>query len=86
MSLKDLELLLAEIRVNQVLRERLLSAPDLDSAEALARASGFLVTEAEWIDHQANFAHDLSDLDLSAVAAGADKRKDVDDHITDSVT
>ena len=71
MSEEQLAALLAKLKEDGGLREKLQGAGDLDAAMALAKEAGFHVSKADWIKHQAKRALELSDVQLEGVAGGA---------------
>ena len=74
MSEKQLSALLAKLKDDSGLREKLKGASDLDAAITIAMEAGFDVNKGDWLNHQANQAHDLSDVELEAVSGGADSK------------
>jgi predicted ribosomally synthesized peptide with nif11-like leader len=71
MSEEQLSALLAKLKDDAGLREKLQAAGDLDSVEALAKEAGFDVSKADWLRHQAKQILDLNDGELESVAGGA---------------
>ncbi len=61
MSEAQLTALLAKLKEDAGLREKLQGAADLDSAVALAKEAGFDVSKADWLKYQANQTLELSD-------------------------
>ena len=81
MSEEQLKALLAKLKDDARLQEKLKGAADLDAFVALAQEAGFDVSKADWLRYQANQMLELSDEDLEGVAGGKVKRsvlKDVD--------
>ena len=70
MSEEQLSALLAKVKEDVGLQEKLKSAADLDAAVAMAKEAGFDVSKAEWLEHQAKQALELSDEELEEVAGG----------------
>jgi predicted ribosomally synthesized peptide with nif11-like leader len=70
MSEDQLSALLAKLNEDAGLREKLLSAADLDAAIALAKEAGFDVSKADWLKYQGNQTLELSDEQLEWVAGG----------------
>ena len=70
MSELQLSALLAKLKEDVALREKLRGAADLDAALVLTKEAGFDVTKAEWIGYQANRSLELSDQALEGVAGG----------------
>ena len=71
MSEEQLTALLAKLKEDAGLREKLQGAGDLDAAVAIAKEAGFDVSKADWLKHQANQRLELSDEELEGVAGGA---------------
>jgi predicted ribosomally synthesized peptide with nif11-like leader len=74
MSVEQLSALLAKIKDDAGLREKLKGAADLDAAVAIAKEAGFDVSKADWLRHQANQAQELSDEELEAVSGGKNNK------------
>jgi predicted ribosomally synthesized peptide with nif11-like leader len=70
MSEEQLSVLLAKLKEDAGLQEKLKRAADLDTAVALAKEAGFDVNKADWLKHQAKQTLELSDEDLEKVAGG----------------
>ncbi len=70
MSEEQLTALLAKLKDDAGLQERLKGAEDLDTAVAMAKDAGFDVSKADWHRYQANQILGLSDEDLESVAGG----------------
>ncbi|MCX5943972.1 MAG: Nif11-like leader peptide family RiPP precursor [Cyanobacteria bacterium] len=70
MSEEQLSALLAKLKNNEDLREKLKGAADLDMAMAIANEAGFDVGMADWLRHQARQTLELSDAQLEEVAGG----------------
>jgi len=68
MSDEQLSALLAKIKDDTGLQEKLKAAADLDSAVALAKEAGFDVSKADWLKYQAKQTLELSDDELEGVA------------------
>ena len=68
MSEEQLSALLAKLKDDAELKEKLKGAADLDAAVALAKEAGFDVSEADWLKYQANQNLELSDEELEGVA------------------
>ena len=73
MSEEQLSALLAKLKEDSGLREKLKVAPDLDAAVAIANDAGFDVSNMDWLKHQAQQTLELSDEELEGVAGGGDK-------------
>ena len=70
MSEEQLSALLAKLKDDAGLQEKLRGAGDLDDAVAIAKAAGFDVSKADWLRYQANQTLELSDEELEGVAGG----------------
>ena len=70
MSEEQLSALLAKLKDDAGLQEKLKGAADLDAAVAVAREAGFEVRKADWLRYQAKQTLELSDQELEA-ASGA---------------
>ena len=70
MSEEQLAALLAKLKDDAGLQEKLKSAADLDAAIALAKEAGFDVSKADWLKYQAKQTLELSDEELEGVAGG----------------
>ena len=70
MSEEQLAALLAKLKDDAGLQEKLKGAADLDAAVALAKEAGFDVSKADWLRHQATQTLELSDEELESVAGG----------------
>jgi len=70
MSEEQLSALLAKLKEDAGLQEKLKGAGDLDAAVALAKEAGFDVSKADWLKYQAKQTLELSDEELEGVAGG----------------
>ena len=70
MSEEQLSALLAKIKEDAGLQEKLKGAADLDAAITLAKDAGFDVSKADWLKYQAKQTLELSDEELEGVAGG----------------
>jgi len=70
MSEEQLTALLAMLKEDAGLQEKLKGAADLDAAIALAKEAGFDVSKADWLKYQAKQTIELSDEELEGVAGG----------------
>ena len=70
MSEEQLAALLAKLKDDAGLQEKLKGAADLDAAVAMAKEAGFDVSKADWLRHQAKQTLKLSDEELEEVAGG----------------
>ena len=70
MSEEQLTALLAKLKEDAGLQEKLKGAADLDAAVALAKEAGFDVSKADWLKYQAKQTIELSDEELEGVAGG----------------
>ena len=70
MSEEQLTALLAKLKEDAGLQEKLKGAADLDAAVALAKEAGYDVSKADWLKYQAKQTIELSDEELEGVAGG----------------
>jgi predicted ribosomally synthesized peptide with nif11-like leader len=70
MSEEQLTALLAKLKEDTGLMEKLKGADDLDDAVAMAHSAGFEVSKTEWIQYQAKQILELSDEELEGVSGG----------------
>jgi predicted ribosomally synthesized peptide with nif11-like leader len=70
MSEEQLTALLAKLKDDAGLREKLKGAGDLDAAVAMAQEAGFDVSKTDWLRYQANQTMGLSDEELEGVVGG----------------
>ena len=74
MSEEQLAALLAKLKQDTGLQEKLKGAADLDAAVAIAKDAGCDVSKADWLKHQAKQTSEqtleLSDEELEGVAGG----------------
>jgi predicted ribosomally synthesized peptide with nif11-like leader len=68
MSEEQLTALLAKLKDDEGLQEKLKGAADLDAAVAMAQEAGFNVSKADWLKHQAEQTLELSDEELEGAA------------------
>ena len=73
MSEEQLSALLAKLKEDAGLLEKLKGAADLDAAVAMAQEAGFDVSKADWLRYQAKQTLELSDEQLEDVAGGGKK-------------
>ncbi len=73
MSEEQLAALLAKLKDDAGLQEKVKSAADLDAVLAIAKDAGFDVSKADWMRYQANQILELSDEELEGVAGGCHK-------------
>ena len=76
MSEEQLTALLAKLKDDSVLREKLKGAADIDAAGAIAKEAGFDVSKADWLRHQAKQTLELTDEELEGVTGGGDSMYD----------
>jgi predicted ribosomally synthesized peptide with nif11-like leader len=76
MSEEQLAALLAKLKDDAGLQEKLKGAADLDALVAIAKKAGFDISKAAWLRYQANQTLELSDEELEAVAGGAMRNLD----------
>ena len=70
MSEEQLSALLAKLKQDAGLKEKLKGAADFDAVVALAKEAGFDVSKADWLKYQANQTLELSDEELEGVSGG----------------
>ena len=70
LSEEQLSALLAKLKDDAGLQEKLKGAADLDAAVAMAQEAGFDVSKADWLRHQAKQTLELTDEELEVVAGG----------------
>jgi len=70
MPKEQLSALLAKLKEDAGLQEKLKGAVDLDAAVAIAVDAGFDVSKADWLKYQAKQTLGLSDEELESVSGG----------------
>ena len=70
MSEEQLSALLARIKEDAGLQEKLKGAGDLDAFLTIAKKAGFDVSKADWLKYQAQQTLELSNEELEGVAGG----------------
>ena len=70
MSEEQLAALLAKLKDDAGLQEKLKGAADLDAVLAIAKDAGFDVSKADWLRYQANQTLELSDEELEGISGG----------------
>ena len=70
MSEEQLSALLAKLKDDAGLQEKLKGAADLDAAVAIAKEAGFDVIKADWLRHLQEQTFKLSDEQLEGIAGG----------------
>jgi len=70
MSEEQLAALLAKLKDDAGLQEKLKGAADLDAVLAIAKDAGFDISKADWLRYQAQQTIELSDEELEGVAGG----------------
>ena len=70
MSEEQLSVLLAKLKNDAGLQEKLNLATDLDAAVVIFREAGFDVSKADWLRYQASHILDCSDEELETFAGG----------------
>ena len=70
MSEEQLTALLAKLKEDPDLREKLQGAADLDAVLVIAKDAGFDISKADWLKYQAQQTLELSDEELEGVAGG----------------
>jgi predicted ribosomally synthesized peptide with nif11-like leader len=71
MSEEQLSAMLARLKEDAGLQEKLKGAADLDAAVEVEKDAGFDVSKADWLRHQAKQTLELSNEELEGVAGGA---------------
>ena len=71
MSEEQLAALLAKLKDDAGLQEKLKGVADPDAAVALAKEAGIDVSKADWLMYQASQTPELSDKELEGVRGGA---------------
>jgi predicted ribosomally synthesized peptide with nif11-like leader len=71
MSEEQLAALLAKLKDDAGIQEKLKGAADLDTAVAIAKEAGFGISKADLLRYQAKQTIELSDEELEGVAGGA---------------
>jgi predicted ribosomally synthesized peptide with nif11-like leader len=72
MSEEQLSALLAKLKDDAGLQEKLKGAADLDAAVALLEEAGFDVSKADLLRYQAKQTLELSDEELEGISGGTD--------------
>jgi predicted ribosomally synthesized peptide with nif11-like leader len=72
MSEEQLVALLAKLKDDEGLQEKLKGAADLDAVLGIAKEAGFDISKADWLRFQAKQTIELSDEELERVAGGGD--------------
>jgi len=70
MSEEQLAALLAKLKDDVGLQEKLKSAADLDAILAVAKDAGFDISKAAWLRYQAKQTIELSDEELEGISGG----------------
>ena len=70
MSEEQLSALLARLKEDAGLQEKLKSVADLDALVSMAKEAGFDVSKADWLKFQAQQTLELSDEELESVSGG----------------
>ncbi len=70
MSEEQLSALLAKLKQDAELQEKLKGTADLDTAVEIAKKAGFDVSKADWLRYQAQQALEMSDEELEGVSGG----------------
>jgi predicted ribosomally synthesized peptide with nif11-like leader len=73
MSEEQLSALLAKLKEDAGLREKLQASGDLDAAVTLAKEAGFDVSKTDWLKYQAKQTLELNDEELEGVAGGKEQ-------------
>jgi predicted ribosomally synthesized peptide with nif11-like leader len=70
MSEEQLAALLAKLKDDAGLQEKLKGAADLDAVFAIAKDAGFVISKAVWLKFQSQQTIELSDEELEGIAGG----------------
>ncbi|MCP9814998.1 Nif11-like leader peptide family natural product precursor [Synechococcus lacustris L1E-Slac] len=70
MSEEQLAALIAKLKDDEGLQEKLKGASDLDAVLVIAKDAGFDISKADWLRYQAYQMLELSDKELEGVAGG----------------
>jgi len=70
MSEEQLSALLANIKQDAGLKEKLQDAGDFDAAVVLAKEAGFDVSKEDWVKYQVQQTLELNDEELDGMAGG----------------
>ena len=73
MSEEQLAALIAKLKDDAGLQEKLKGAADLDAVLAIAKEAGFDISKADWLRYQAQQTIELSDEELEGIAGGRNK-------------
>lgn len=73
MSEDQLSSLLAKLKTDADLLDKLKSASNLDAAVNIANNAGFEVSKADWLKYQADQTLGLSEKELEGIAGGGSK-------------
>ena len=73
MSEEQLAALLAKLKDDEGLQEKLKGASDLDAVLVIAKDAGFDISKADWLRYQAQQTIELSDEELQRVAGGRNR-------------
>ena len=71
MSEEQLAALLAKLKDDAGLQEKLKGASDLDAVLVIAKDAGFDISKAAWLRYQAKQTIELSDEELEGIAGGS---------------
>ena len=70
MSKEQLAALIAKLKDDEGLQEKLKGAADLDAVLVIAKDAGFDISKADWLRYQAKQTIELSDEELEGIAGG----------------
>ena len=70
MSEEQLAALIAKLKDDTGLQEKLKGAADLDAVLVIAKDAGFDISKADWLRYQAKQTIELSDEELEGIAGG----------------
>ncbi|MCP9815001.1 Nif11-like leader peptide family natural product precursor [Synechococcus lacustris L1E-Slac] len=77
---EQLSALLAKLKGDAVLQEKLKGAAELDAVLAIAKEAGFDISKACWLSYQAKQAIELNDEELERVAGGGFNKANSNDN------
>jgi len=80
MSEEQLAALLAKLKDDAGLQEKLKGAADLDAVLAIAKEAGFDISKAAWLRYQAKQTIELSDEELEGISGGTSDTCTISSH------
>jgi len=73
MSEEQLSALLAKLKEDAGLKEKLEGATDLETFVAIAKEAGLSVNQTDWLSYQAKQTPELNDEELETIAGGCNQ-------------